>query len=269
MRIRFALLVVAMAAMGYLGAHDVQAQTTYNSVTLAWTTPGDDSLAGTASQFDIRYSTSVITAANFASATQVTGEPVPAASGTHQTFVVTGLSPSTTYWFAMKTADDIPNWSLISNVVTRTTLAAPDTLRPAPLAIAASLATDSTMTLAWTAVGDDSLTGTATSYDIRYSTSPITAANFASASAVTGAPTPAVAGTAQSVVVRGLSRQTTYWFAAKATDEAAHSSALSNVPSASTTDTLAPAAIRDLAASFVWIGWNTAADVTRRARVRG
>jgi phosphodiesterase/alkaline phosphatase D-like protein len=267
MRIRNPLLVAI--AMGILGAHDVQAQTTHNSITLAWTTPGDDSLTGTASQFDIRYSTSAITTANFASATRPTGAPTPATPGTRQTFMVTGLTPATTYWFAMKTADDVPNWSILSNVVTRATSAAPDTLRPAPLAIAATAVTDTTITLSWTAVGDDSLTGTATAYDIRYSTSPITSANFASATAVTGAPAPAVAGTSQSVQVRSLSRQTTYWFAAKAVDEVVHASGISNVPSAATTDTLAPAAVRDLAASFVWFGWNTAADLSRRVRVRG
>src|SRR5258708_39412010 len=40
---------------------DVHAQQAWNSVTLSWTTPGDDSLSGSASQFDIRYSTSPIT----------------------------------------------------------------------------------------------------------------------------------------------------------------------------------------------------------------
>lgn len=261
------ILLVAMATT-LMGATAAQAQTTHNSVTLTWTTPGDDSLAGTAAQFDIRYSTSAITAANYASATQATGEPTPSASGTTQSFTVSGLAPNTTYWFAIKTADEVPNWALVSNVVQRTTLAAPDVSRPAPLALAVSGSTDSTVTLGWTAVGDDSLTGTATSYDVRYSTSPITAANFASATAATGEPAPAVAGTAQSFVVRGLSRQVTYWFAAKATDDAGNPSAISNVPSVTTPDTMAPAAIRNLAASFVWVGWNAAMDVPRRARVR-
>jgi len=71
------------------------------------------------------------------------------------------------------------------------------------------------VTVQWTAVGDDSLTGTATSYDLRMSTSAITAANFSSATALTGEPTPAAPGTLQSVTVRGLSRQVTYWFAIK------------------------------------------------------
>ena len=96
--------------------------------------------------------------------------------------------------------------------------------------MAVSAVTDTSATLAWTAVGDDSLTGTATSYEVRYSTAPITAANFASATAATGVPAPAAPGTAQSVVVRGLSRQVTYYFALRTADEAGNLSALSNVP---------------------------------------
>jgi len=232
------------------------AQTTSNSVTLTWTAPGDDSLTGTASQYDLRYSTLLITAANFASATSVIGEPAPGVSGTSQSHTVTELQPATTYWFAIKTADNAGNWSLISNVISRTTLAASDVTRPAPASVAVSAVNDTSATLAWTAVGDDSLTGTATSYDIRYSTAPITLTNFASATAVTGVSAPAVAGTAQSVVVRTLSRQVTYYFALRTTDDAGNVSALSNVPSATTTDTVAPAAIYNLAASFVWMSWH-------------
>jgi chitodextrinase len=246
------------------------AQTTSNSVQLTWTASGDDSLTGTASQYDLRYSTSLITAANYSSATQVTGEPAPAAPGTSQSHTVTGLQAATTYWFAIKTADDAGNWSLISNVVSRATSIAPDVIRPAPASVAVSSVTDTSATLAWTAVGDDSLTGTATSYQVRYSTVPITLANFASATAVTGVPVPAVAGTAQSVVVRSLSRQVTYYFALRTADDAGNLSALSNVPSATTTDTVAPAAIHNLAASFVWMSWHlsTAPSARQAQEVR-
>ena len=233
-------------------SQEAHAQQAWNSVTLTWTTPGDDSLSGTASQFDIRYATSPITAANFLSATRwTTGVPAPAAPGTSQSVQVTGLSPSTTYYFAIKTGDEVPNWANVSNVVTKTTATAPDVIRPAALALSASALNDTSVTLAWTATGDDSLTGTATSYDVRYSTSPITAANFASATSVSGVPAPAVAGTAQSVTVRTLSRQVTYYFAAKVSDEAGNASALSNVPSATTPDTKAPAAITSLAVNLI------------------
>src|SRR5215471_14699056 len=116
-----------LAAIGVAGlAREAIAQTvTWNSVQLSWTTPGDDSLTGTATSFDIRYSTSAITTANFANATRWNGAPTPAASGTRQSTVITGLTPNTTYYFAMKTADEVPNWAGISNVISKTTLAAP------------------------------------------------------------------------------------------------------------------------------------------------
>ncbi|WP_127578941.1 discoidin domain-containing protein [Paenibacillus koleovorans] len=95
--------------------------TTSSSVQLTWTAPGDDGGTGTAASYDIRYSTSTITAGNWSSATAVTGEPTPAAAGTSQSMTVTGLSPSTTYYFAMKTNDEVPNTSALSNVPSGTT----------------------------------------------------------------------------------------------------------------------------------------------------
>jgi hypothetical protein len=251
--------IILLLSAGLLGFTSVShAQTTWNSVTLTWTTPGDDSLTGTAAQFDVRYSTSQITGANFASATRFQGTPTPTASGSRQSVTVTGLNPSTQYYFAIKTADEVPNWSGLSNVITRTTQAAPDTIRPAPFVLRVDATTDTSATLGWNATGDDSLTGTAFSYDIRYATSPITSGNWAAATQVTGEPTPAIAGTAQSFLVRGLSRQVTYYFAIRAADESGNNSAISNSPSATTPDTSPPAAIRDLSASFVWFGWHSA-----------
>ncbi len=228
------------------------AQSAWNSLTLNWTAPGDDSLTGQAAQYDLRYSTAAITAANFAGATRVAGMAVPAVPGTTESVTVTGLAAGTTYYFAIKAADDAGNWALISNVVAKATAAAPDTVRPAAASVAVSTVTDTSATLTWTAVGDDSLTGTATSYQIRYSTAAITAANFASATVVTP-PAPAAPGTAQGVVVRGLSRQVTYYFALRTVDEAGNVSALSNVPAATTTDTLAPGQVKDLRTLFVWM----------------
>ena len=262
-----ALSVALVVGMGFASLASAQTGT-WNSVTLTWTTPGDDSLTGTASQFDIRYSTSPITASNFSSATRWTsGVPTPSASGTQQTVTVTGLSASTTYYFAMKTADEVPNWSLISNVASKTTTAAPDLVRPAPIAMTIIGQTDSTVTLQWTAVGDDSLTGTATSYDLRYSTSAITASNYASATQAVGEPTPLVAGTVQSMMVHNLSRQVTYYFAIKAIDDVGNVSALSNVPSVTTPDTVPPAAITNLTLGLYWINYSSAAILPPRIKL--
>ncbi|MEO5617676.1 MAG: fibronectin type III domain-containing protein [Candidatus Eisenbacteria bacterium] len=257
MKPRFAMVAV-VAALGLGMAFQAEAQTTWNSVTLSWTTPGDDSLTGTASQFDVRYSTSLITEANYALATRFAGTPTPTAPGSSQSVVVTGLSPGTTYYFALKTGDDVPNWAIISNVVNKTTLLAPDVTRPLAIAnVSVASVTDSSALLSWSATGDDSLTGTAASYDIRYSTAPITAANFAAATQSTGEPVPTAAGTTQTFNVRGLSRQATYYFAVRATDDAGNPSALSNVPSATTPDTMAPGRVTNLAAGFVWFAWHS------------
>lgn len=257
MKLRF---VLALVSFGLLARPAIiQAQATHNSITLSWTTPGDDSLLGTASEFDLRYSTSPISAANFGAAPRWTAMPVPAASGTRQSVTVTGLSPATTYYFAIKTGDEVPNWSGISNLFSRATLAAPDTIRPAAITtLQITGLTDSTATLAWNATGDDSLSGTAQSYDIRYSTAPITLANWTSATQVTGEPAPAVAGTPQTYTVRGLARETRYYFAIRVADDAGNPSALSNVPTAITPDTIPPAAIRDLAIGFTWV-WSAVA----------
>src|SRR5512137_30856 len=119
----------------------------------------------------------------------------------------------------MKTSDEGPNTSAISNVPSGTTQATPppaDTTPPAAVTnLAVTGSTTSTISLSWTAPGDDGSTGTAASYDLRYSTATITAANFASATAATGEPTPAAAGSAQTMTVSGLTAGTIYYFALK------------------------------------------------------
>lgn len=89
------------------------------SVRLRWTAPGDDGAAGRATAYDLRYSTSPITAANFAQATLVNGEPAPAVAGSAESFTVYGLSDGVTYFFAIRTQDDAGNWSQVSNTATR------------------------------------------------------------------------------------------------------------------------------------------------------
>ncbi len=96
------------------------------SLTLTWTAPGDDGLVGTASQYDIRYSTSSIdTEASWDVATVVSAPPTPQAPGSTETFTVTGISPGTRYYFALKTADEVPNWSDLSNSPLGITSSAP------------------------------------------------------------------------------------------------------------------------------------------------
>jgi hypothetical protein len=92
------------------------------NVTLQWTAPGDDGAIGTATSYDIRYSTSPINPSNWATATPVTGEPTPSAAGTVESMTVTGLSPMTTYYFAIRATDDGGIAGALSNVICQQTL---------------------------------------------------------------------------------------------------------------------------------------------------
>lgn len=91
-------------------------------VTLSWTTPGDDGMIGQATAYDLRYSTELLTEANWdncpsAECGLIENEPVPGQPYFHQEFtfplqVELGID----YYFAIKTVDDAGNWSGISNI---------------------------------------------------------------------------------------------------------------------------------------------------------
>ncbi len=102
--------------------------TATNYVKLRWTAPGDDGNSGRASYYDIRFANFPITEGNFYSANECAGEPPPSNAGGIDTFIVFGLTPGTHYYFALKTADEDSNWSLISNVPSCTTQTPLETL---------------------------------------------------------------------------------------------------------------------------------------------
>jgi hypothetical protein len=84
-------------------------------ILLTWTAPGDDGTQGTASRYDIRYRKQYLEF-DWALADTAIGEPSPKPGGEPDSFVVTGMEPGESYLFAMKTYDDVPNESDISNL---------------------------------------------------------------------------------------------------------------------------------------------------------
>ena len=207
----------------------------WNNITLTWTAPGDDGRTGTAARYDIRYSLLPLIEARWPAAEQAAGEPSPRPAGSADTFVVTGLSPTTTYYFALKTADTEGNWSAKSIIASAPTTAVPDNVSPAAVTdLAASASTANAVTLTWTAPGDDGAVGTAAYYDIRYSEFPITDADWTSAFQAGGEPPPKTGGEPDTFVVHYLAPGTIYYFALKTADEKSNLSGLSNVVSRET-----------------------------------
>jgi hypothetical protein len=93
----------------------------YFSVNLGWTAPGDDDYTGTATSYEIRYATSYIDDSNWDSALIFSSSSLPSLSGTPEDIIISGLDEGITYYFAIKTLDEVGNISPISNIASTTT----------------------------------------------------------------------------------------------------------------------------------------------------
>jgi formylglycine-generating enzyme required for sulfatase activity len=89
--------------------------TSPGTVELTWIAPGDDATAGTASAYVARYNTTTISESNWDASTDASGEPAPSPAGSVESMTVSGLSPGEAYHFAIRTQDEAPNTSGISN----------------------------------------------------------------------------------------------------------------------------------------------------------
>ncbi|MBN1206462.1 MAG: Ig-like domain-containing protein [Myxococcaceae bacterium] len=103
---------------------------------------------------------------------------------------------------------------------TSATFTITDNLAPATAVISATPASATSVTVTWTAVGDDGSQGTATSYELRYATTPITTEGEFNAATLFSIPAPQLAGSLESAVVTGLDLSSTHYFALKVIDGA-------------------------------------------------
>ena len=110
-----------------------------------------------------------------------------------------------------------------------------DTVPPATITDLTVLSVGpNSVTLRWTAPGDDGMTGQAMWYDLRYTRrGAITATNF-DGTRHYQIPFPGPAGSIEVVTIYGLRAATQFWFAVRAADEGPVWSAVSNSPSALT-----------------------------------
>ncbi|MEA2700496.1 MAG: trimeric autotransporter adhesin, partial [Myxococcales bacterium] len=226
------------------------ASATDGQAQLTWVAPGDDDFTGTASRYQIYRHTQPFTEAQLASVTAVSGAPVPLVAGLLQTMTVTGLHGETNYFWAIRAVDNAGNIGPLSAVVSART----NNVAPSPVRDLAGQALGYTeIKLTWTATGDDATSGTAASQQIRMLAGALNSQNFAADTVVPGVPTPAPAGTQQTVTVSGLTPSVSYHFALVATDAGGNASPLSNVAVVATQrlpDILPPAKITDLVATL-------------------
>src|SRR5262249_13999091 len=142
---------------------------------LSWTAPADSGAEGRPRRYDLRRDVHAIDAASFASAIAVSGAPTPSAPGTRQSMRVTGLAEATTHHFAIESIDRGANPSPVSDDASAST----PSVAPAPVHdLRVVAATDSTVTLRWTATGDDGTSGRCARYELRAAEHPLDDASF-------------------------------------------------------------------------------------------
>lgn len=93
-----------------------------NDAEICWTAPGDDGDSGTAQQYDMRFSLDSITPANFDSTPVMANVGFPFSAGGTQCHQILELTGEQTYWVAVKTRDEVNNWSAMSNCLRFTCL---------------------------------------------------------------------------------------------------------------------------------------------------
>ncbi|MBI5574460.1 MAG: lamin tail domain-containing protein, partial [Elusimicrobia bacterium] len=203
-------------------------------ITLTWSAPDPKDGTDASNSYDIRYASyAVITDEIFTSATQITNELSPQSKGINQSFVITGLTENTTYYFAIKSSNDYNVWSELSN--SAFAIAQKDIFAPNSITDLKAMRgyQQGEINLSWTSPGDDGTVGTASTYIVRYSTTgSIDSGDWSSATDIIGEPTPLVSGTQQSMAVTGLTPGGIYYFAMKSQDDAQNISTVSNCSSA-------------------------------------
>jgi len=139
----------------------------------------------------------------------------------------------TTFWF---TTEYVKNSGQVS---WKTRIAGfrmvEDNLAPADvLDLQATANTTNSITLRWTATGNDGNNGTAFLYDIRYSKVPITDENFDAAIQAENEPVPSESGSQEVFTINDLEFSTTYYLAMKVRDRQFNFTGLSNTVQALT-----------------------------------
>jgi hypothetical protein len=208
----FAVLVAFCLMVVSIHGEILCSSSTASSVTLTWTAPTDADGISNATQYDLRYSTSPITDQNWPSATEAANTPTPKPSGGEETVAVTGLRPSTNYYFAIKSADAMQNWSPLSSVVSRSTISSGVSTPPEAITSLSAVSTSPTeVALRWTAP-QTGTGGTVSAYIVQYSHDSITTSTLAAAARVISTTQPKEPGQQELMTISGLDTSATYHF---------------------------------------------------------
>ncbi|MBW2637821.1 MAG: lamin tail domain-containing protein, partial [Deltaproteobacteria bacterium] len=242
-------------------------------VDLTWLVPGDDGTSGaiTGGKFSIRYAT--YTGVDWTTASsewndfndkyELEIDTDTSAYGEMHGRTMTSLHEGVTYYFRIKTGDEKPNWSGLSNHATAQAYTTLDTGLPCAISDLTALTGTSAgeIQLKWSAPGDDGTMNNNSegSYLVKYASRYIDTGYFDAAwvSTYTQSWTPDLTpGNEELRTLTGFKEGTTYWFVMKASDSDSNQASWTSSGTVSTVNTLnsnfakreAPSAITNLSA---------------------
>ncbi|MCB9466590.1 MAG: hypothetical protein H6682_23035 [Candidatus Eisenbacteria bacterium] len=206
------------------------------SLTLTWIAPGSDGESGQADHYEVKRNDEAFTEASWDSSGVLVGEPLAGIAGGLETLFVDGLTPETTYYFAIRTYDAAGNRSGLSNQPPLRT-GSLDPIPPAAVTdLSARLDGLYDIVLTWTATADDGSTGSpALAYDLRQAHTAAELEDWESATQIPS-PTPAAPGRVETLRIANLPARTNYAFALEVLDDSGNRSTRSNVAEIATSD---------------------------------
>lgn len=219
-----------------------------HSLTLTWSAPGDDGWLGQALAYECRLSKEPITDLTSFLAGDLIATESPEPGGYIEVLSLNSLDAESDYYVAIRAKDAAGNWGPLSNIGSVTTPGIPPS---AITDLSFISSTKESISIQFSASGDDGTIGQATAYDLRYSLNPISEDNFNQATPVGNLPQPKLPGENEIIAISGLMHTTRYYIALKVEDEKGNRSLLSNSLEAETADGLAPFAVGDLSVGLI------------------
>lgn len=105
-------------------------------IEIGFTVTGDDGNTGIASRILVYYSTNQFDSTNYTIADTASFCGPPDSAGTYMTCTLTGLKDNALYYIGVRIADEVPNWSPMSNITSAIAL---DKIAPAQIVTLAVL----------------------------------------------------------------------------------------------------------------------------------